>query len=215
MQWRRRGWLENIRLTETCRPGLSPHAPYSVSSTLFQQAGELASVLNLPLAIHVAETLAERELIQSHTGPFVAFLQELGVWDEAQLVGDLSFGPRNADEQWSSDPPRTLFIHGNYLDVNAAPDHRSSIVYCPRTHAYFNHPSHPFREILAKSVRVALGTDSLASNPDLDLLAEARFIHHRYPEFSCSTLLWMATLAGTGSAWLGRRDGKSRPGEIG
>ena len=53
----------------------------------------------------------------------------------------------------------------------------SSIVYCPRTHAAFGHPPHPFRDFLARGVRVALGTDSLASNPDLDLLAEARFVH--------------------------------------
>ena len=52
-----------------------------------------------------------------------------------------------------------------------------TIVYCPRTHAAFGHPPHPFREFLARGVRVALGTDSLASNPDLDLLAEARFVH--------------------------------------
>ena len=43
---------------------------------------------------------------------------------------------------------------------------------------------------------MALGTDSLASNPDLDLLAEARFIHQWYPDFPGDALLRMATLSG-------------------
>jgi cytosine/adenosine deaminase-related metal-dependent hydrolase len=69
-------------------------------------------------------------------------------------------------------------------------------VYCPRTHAAFGHPPHPFRESLARGVRVALGTDSLASNPDLSLLAEARFIASRFADFDRSLLLRMATLSG-------------------
>ena len=71
-----------------------------------------------------------------------------------------------------------------------------SIVYCPRTHAAFRHPPHPFREFLARGVRVCLGTDSLASNPDLDILAEARFVRSRYPDFPGDQLLRMVTLAG-------------------
>src|SRR5205823_4598822 len=68
--------------------------------------------------------------------------------------------------------------------------------YCPRTHAAFGHPPHPFREFLSRGVRVCLGTDSLASNPDLDLLAEARFVYATYPDFPGEQLLRMVTLSG-------------------
>jgi cytosine/adenosine deaminase-related metal-dependent hydrolase len=78
------------------------------------------------------------------------------------------------------------------------------VVYCPRTHAAFGHAPHPFRELLARGVRVALGTDSLASNPDLDVLAEARFLHARYPNVPGHVLLHLATLAGAEA--LGRQD---------
>jgi cytosine/adenosine deaminase-related metal-dependent hydrolase len=87
------------------------------------------------------------------------------------------------------------------------------MVYCPRTHAAFGHDSHPFQDILASGGRVALGTDSLASNPDLDVLAEARFLHRRYPDVSGQTVLRMITLSGaealgwdqeTGSLTLGK-----------
>jgi cytosine/adenosine deaminase-related metal-dependent hydrolase len=43
---------------------------------------------------------------------------------------------------------------------------------------------------------VCLGTDSLASNPDLDILAEARFVRSRYPDFPGDQLLRMVTLTG-------------------
>ncbi|HJZ59389.1 MAG TPA: amidohydrolase family protein, partial [Gemmataceae bacterium] len=91
-----------------------------------------------------------------------------------------------------------LFVHCNYTPAEAARYFHAgmSIVYCPRTHAAFAHPPHPFREFLARRVRVCLGTDSLASNPDLDILAEARFVRQRYPDFPGDTLLRMVTLSG-------------------
>jgi cytosine/adenosine deaminase-related metal-dependent hydrolase len=191
-----RQWLESIVRSETCRPGLSPHAPYSVSDVLFRESAELAAAVKLPMAVHVAETPAELELIEHRTGAFVPFLQELGVWDESGLVSGLDVGPWKPDVLGTCDARHTLFVHGNYLNPDQVRSLRGAIVYCPRTHAYFDHPPHPFHDFLARGVRVALGTDSLASNPDLDLLAEARFLHRRYPDVAGSTVLWMATLAG-------------------
>jgi cytosine/adenosine deaminase-related metal-dependent hydrolase len=88
-----------------------------------------------------------------------------------------------------------------------------TVVYCPRTHAAFGHPPHPFREFLKRGVRVALGTDSLASNPDLDVLAEARFIRERYPDFPGDQLLRMATLAGAEGLGWADKTGSLTPGK--
>ena len=97
---------------------------------------------------------------------------------------------------------RTLFAHGNYLPTTAVVPQNAAVVYCPRTHAAFGHPPHPFREFLARGVRVAVGTDSLASNPDLDVLAEIRFLHRLYPDVPGAVLLRMATLSGAEAlAW--------------
>jgi cytosine/adenosine deaminase-related metal-dependent hydrolase len=60
---------------------------------------------------------------------------------------------------------------------------------------------------------VALGTDSLASNPDLDLLAEARFVHRLYPDFSGEQLLRMATLSGAEALGFGNVTGSLEPGK--
>ncbi len=205
-----RNWLETIHLTETCRPGLSPHAPYSVSDLLYQSCAELATAMRIPLTTHLAETEVERQLLEEHSGPLVAFLTEFSAWDAEALLPS----PEAVGSLWHSlDVPSPLFAHGNYLNTGNVAQCGASVVYCPRTHAYFGHPPHPFREFLKHGVRVALGTDSRASNPDLDLLAEARYLHRRYPEFSGSTLLWMATLAGAEALGWADVTGSLAPGK--
>lgn len=182
-------WYQQHPRTATCNPGFSPHAPYSARESLLMGCAHEG----FTTAIHLAESPGERELIRSRSGPFVSFLQDLGVWEPSGLtrnIGGIVTRNRSAG--------RFLFVHCNYLTTEEArPLHGDmAVVYCPRTHAAFGHPPHPFREFLDRGVRVCLGTDSLASNPDLDILAEARFVHQRYPDFPGDTLLRMVTLAG-------------------
>jgi cytosine/adenosine deaminase-related metal-dependent hydrolase len=148
-----------------------------------------AAGAGLPLAIHLAESAAERELLVEHSGPFVPFLQDLGVWDPTGLAK----GPEHVLRLAAG---ASLLIHGNYLASSAVIPDNASVVFCPRTHAAFGHQPHPFRELLARGVRVALGTDSLASNADLSILNEVRFLHLQYPNLPGEGLLQMATLAG-------------------
>jgi aminodeoxyfutalosine deaminase len=203
-----RTWLEARPPSAICRPGLSPHAPYSVRAWLFGQAALLARGGKQPLAVHLAESREELELLHHGRGPFVTFLQELGVWDKSGLADS----PKQVLKlcyQWI---PK-LFVHCNYLAPSARIPRGSSIVYCPRTHAAFGHPPHPFRDFLARGVRVALGTDSLASNPDLDLLAEARFLHKLYPDFPGAALVRMATLSGAEALGWQDETGSLTPGK--
>jgi cytosine/adenosine deaminase-related metal-dependent hydrolase len=180
-------WLAAHRATGNCRPGVSPHAPYSVRRSLFLAA----STRGCPVAVHLAESAAEQELLVLRRGPFVPFLKELDVWEPDGLAEDVGQVLRLCN---GLSP--TLFVHCNYLPIDAAIPSNGRIVYCPRTHAAFAHPPHPFRDFLARGVGVALGTDSLASNPDLNLLEEARFLHRLYPDVPGAVVLRMATLAG-------------------
>jgi cytosine/adenosine deaminase-related metal-dependent hydrolase len=173
--------------TPLCRWATSPHSPYSANHDQARSQLFLGHA-----AIHFAESPAELELLATKSGPFVAFLQELGVWDPTALTaGLMDFFVTHPKSR-----PPALFIHCNYLPTDAPLAPVQSIVYCPRTHAAFKHPPHPFREILARGVRVCLGTDSLASNPDLDIFAEAQFLRERYPDFPPEQLLRMVTLSG-------------------
>ncbi len=200
-------WLRTHPATATCRPGLSPHAPYSAHALLFRGCAELARAAGVPLATHLAEARAELELLSERRGPFVPFLKELGVWDEDGLVADAAEVVRLC-----SGAPHLLLVHGNYLAPEAVPA-GATVVYCPRTHAAFGHAPHPLPDLLARGVRMALGTDSLASNPDLDLLAEVRFLHDRHPEISGAALLRMATLAGAEALGWQDEAGSLAPGK--
>jgi cytosine/adenosine deaminase-related metal-dependent hydrolase len=162
----------------------------------------------MPVTVHLAETAAEVELLEHHRGPFVAFLEELGVWDPTGLA-------KNPEDviRLSRHASSVAFAHGNYLRPDCWFPHGGSVVYCPRTHAYFGHPPHPFRQLLARGVRVALGTDSLASNPDLDVLAEARFLHRLYPDTPGAQLLHMTTLAGAAALGWADEVGSLTPGK--
>jgi cytosine/adenosine deaminase-related metal-dependent hydrolase len=154
-------------------------------------AFEIARTRQVALASHLSETLEELELLKHRRGPLVAFLSDLGVWDPEGLIHETETLIRQNNFNF-------LVIHGNYLNADSLSrlPARTTVVYCPRTHAAFGHAPHPFREILAAGGRVALGTDGLASNPDLSLLAEARFIRQRFPDFPGAQLLRMLTLSG-------------------
>jgi cytosine/adenosine deaminase-related metal-dependent hydrolase len=207
-----KSWLAAHPATPACRPGLSPHAPYSVRASLFRAAAALARKHGYPLAIHLAETRAELELLDQGSGEFPAFLTELGAWDPEGVVGGI-------DEvlNGTKDVSRVLFVHANYLKESGSLPPGGTIVFCPRTHAAFGHPRHPLVALRNEEgealVPVALGTDSLASNPDLDVLQEARFFHQRYPEISPARVLGMITLAGASALGWAEQAGSLCPGK--
>lgn len=177
-------WIDK-RPVGRCRPGISPHAPYSVHVELYRAA----SACGLPVCTHVAESRDELELLADHRGAFVDFLKGVGGWNPEGLASSVAhvvglLAGRSAP---------VLLAHANYLPLDIQLGANVTVVYCPRTHAAFGHPAHPFLDFQARGVRVVLGTDSLASNPDLDILAEVRFLHQTRPEVPPETLLRMAT----------------------
>jgi aminodeoxyfutalosine deaminase len=203
-------------LDESAQYGISPHAPYTVSPKLMSELVLLANRYKLPMAMHVAESQDELELLRTGTGPFQSLLEERSMWDaEAIPKGSRALNYL----EMLADAPRALIIHGNYLvdeelTFLATNRDRMSLVYCPRTHTFFAHQPYPLSRALTEGVRVALGTDSRASNPDLDLLAEMRFAARAHPTVDPQEILRMGTLAGAEA--LGRESdvGSLTPGKL-
>jgi cytosine/adenosine deaminase-related metal-dependent hydrolase len=194
--------------------GISPHAPYTVSPALLKNLVSVARRRQLPVAMHLAESADELTLLASGTGPFQELLDERSMWDASAIPS----GSRPLDYlRQLAEAPRCLVIHGNYLDAEehaflAGHADRMSLVFCPRTHAYFEYPPYPLAELLAADVRVALGTDSLASNPDLDLLAEMRHVAHSHPRVAPEAILRMGTLDGARALGCDAQTGSLTPG---
>lgn len=196
--------------------GLSPHAPYTVSPILLSKLVTLASARDMPLAMHLAESREELAFLHNGRGPFEELLDERSMWD-AEAVPR---GSRPLDYlQLLADAPRTLVIHGNYLveeELSFLSAHRArmSLVYCPRTHAYFQHAAYPLVKAFAAGVRIALGTDSRASNPDLELITDMRYAARMHPAMEHHEVLRMGTLAGAEALGRDAEVGSLTPGKL-
>lgn len=188
------------------RGGWSPHAPYSTAWHLIEACVAQARRHSRPLAMHVAESPHERELLETAAGPFAETLRALGVWQEGLFPWPAR--PLERLIELLAAAPRVLLVHGNYLsesEIERLAAHRNTtVVYCPRTHSFFRHPPHPVARLGQAGIRVALGTDSRASNPDLDLWQEVRHLLRYRPDIDPHEVIKMATLHGADA--LGRRD---------
>jgi cytosine/adenosine deaminase-related metal-dependent hydrolase len=195
--------------------GLSPHAPYSVAAPLGRRLLAMARHRRLPVAMHVAESREEAALLTAGTGRFRELLESLGAWPAdapPQLL------PAAEWISWLAVAPRGVVVHGTFLPEDASAmarlaRHRSrlGVAVCPRTALALSGVLPPVAAFRAAGLRVALGTDSRASNPDLALLAECRALTAGGVVSPAEALL-MATRHGAWALMLEHRCGLLIPG---
>lgn len=207
-----RDHLAEMRQHSHVVAAVSPHAPYSVHPDLFQRLVSLARRSRAPLAFHLAETREELELLANGTGPIVDFFRESGFWRPDAIPR----GSSPLDYLPIMKPlPHALVIHGNYLDSEEIDfltgNSQFTVVFCPRTHAHFRHSPHPWLELRSRGVRVALGTDGRASNPDLSLWNEVLYLRAQFPDVAPADLLAMATTSGATALGLAAEAGTLTP----
>ncbi|OHB85609.1 MAG: hypothetical protein A2V98_10340 [Planctomycetes bacterium RBG_16_64_12] len=208
-------YLRSASPSGSWRPGLSPHAPYSVHPLLLEAVASLSAVQRVPIAMHLAESREELQLLSSGTGPFREILENMRCWDPVAFPR----GGRPLDcLEALANAHRALVIHGNYLDdeeiafLGNRAD-RMAVVYCPRTHAFFAHNDYPLTKLLSSGATVALGTDSRASSPDLSVLAEMRFVARKHPTIGPETVLRLGTINGARALGRDHRLGSLEPGK--
>jgi cytosine/adenosine deaminase-related metal-dependent hydrolase len=195
--------------------GISPHAPYSVAAPL---AARLAREINrrrLPVAMHLAESLEEAELLATGGGPLGRVLEDLGAWRAdapPRLVSVADWITRLARA------PRGIVVHGTHLPADAdalarLARHRDRlcVAVCPRTTRALSGGLPPVAAFRAAGVRVALGTDGRGSNPDLSILAECRTLVDAGLA-SPAEAIAMATVHGAWALALERVAGRLAPG---
>jgi cytosine/adenosine deaminase-related metal-dependent hydrolase len=188
--------LRQVTAAAGIHAGLSPHAPYTAGRELVAMACRLSRERSVPLAMHLAESREELQLLATGGGPMRDMLEHLNVWNSDRFPGGCQ--PRDYLEILDS-AHRCLVIHGNYLRADdwgflAQRAERMAVVYCPRTHHYFRHEPYPLADMLRRGVCVVVGTDSLASNPDLSLLEELRFVARVHPHVAPAQILRMGTI---------------------
>lgn len=189
--------VERAQGSEIVTHGVSPHAVYSVSIALMRGVADYAAIRGKPLAIHLAETLEESLFSRKGTGPFRDLLAQLKVDVPG---GHPHKGPVKAVQETGALTGATL-IHLNHPgrgDLARVKKAGACVVVCPNSNRWFGRSvtGHPLRELLEKSIPVALGTDSLASNLDLDMAAEMTAALEDFPFLTPGDVFQMATIGG-------------------
>ena len=155
------------------RLGVSPHAPYTVSDALYRAVTELARREGLPVAVHLAESREETELVRDGTGPFAEALTARGIAVQARHCTPVQYllqlGVLQRATGW-------LCIHCVQVDerdVAILRDSGVAVAHCPRSNRVHGHGAAPLAAFRRAGIRVGLGTDSVVSVGDADLRAEA------------------------------------------
>lgn len=195
LQWTKRylgrPWKGPIRF------GVSPHAPYSVSAELMRELGALVRERQAPMGIHLAESRGELDFLREGRGHIVELLRRKGKLPS--FFRAPGTGPLRYLNSLGLISRRTLLVHGNYLDpieIRELGRRGIPVAFCPGSHDYFRYDAYPLLSFLRAGVPLALGTDSLASNRELDLLREMALVRRRFPSVTPRTVFEMATLNG-------------------
>jgi cytosine/adenosine deaminase-related metal-dependent hydrolase len=193
--------VERLRLlptTRTLQHTLAPHAPYSVSPALFGAIRQsLAQFPSPRTSVHLGESTAEIEFLQTGTGPWRELLIALGASDPSWVAPEC--GPVDYVDGLGFLDERVIVVHGVQFDTHdleRVAARGATLVTCPRGNQRTGAGVPPISEFFESGVQVAVGTDSLASVPDLNVFAELAEMRRLAPEVPARRLLESATING-------------------
>ena len=153
--------------SDRVRPGVSPHAPYSVSLELYQACAEL----RLPMATHISESAAEVEYLLHGTGPWGAYAELLvpapGETGTRLLAQNGLLGPNVV-------AAHCVMLDGDEIEMLAST--RTGIAHCPRSNAALGCGVAPLTKLREAGAEIGIGTDSPASAPSFDFFEELRSV---------------------------------------
>ena len=191
------------------RFGLSPHAPYTSGPDLIRALHARAVAHGAGWVIHAAESTAETELLERGSGPFAPLAARLARGFRPPATGALAY----LDSLGALDG--AVAVHLTQVggeDLAPLARKAAGAVLCPRSNEYLHNGTPPVRELRDAGVRIAIGTDSLASNVDLDLWAEARALRAIEPSLTAEEIVAMVTIEGARVLGLAPQFGTLEPG---
>ena len=198
--------------------GVSPHAPYSVSAPLFAAVGEFAREHGLPVAIHCAESAAESAYVLAGAGPFADNQRGRGIDIRARGTTPVAYL-----ETTGILARRPLLIHCvrvDRADVTRIAAAGCAVAHCPASNAKLAHGVAPVAEMREAGIRIGVGTDSVASNDRMDILAEARLAAlvsrattRRHDSPTAAEVVRLATLDSARALGLDAQIGSLEPGK--
>ncbi len=198
-----------VARTDGLRFGLAAHAPFSVGRSAFEALGEAArTTVCGPRSIHLAESPQELEFLKTGGGPWRELLERLGRWDPSWVVPEC--GPVEYLDRLGWLDGNLVAVHGVQLtdaELDLLAKRGATLVTCPRSNEWTGVGHPPISRFIRSGIRLAVGTDSLASVPDLNLFTELRQMRRLAPEVPAHQLLACATVAGAEALGFGEMYG--------
>lgn len=186
--------------------GVAAHAPYSSSPDLFRHIA--SSRRGAPLTVHLGESPEELQFLRTGCGPFRELLERVGVWAGDWAAPDS--GPVEYLHRVGYLQPGLLAVHGVHLtddELDRLLEADAVVVTCPRSNAWVGAGLPRLTHFYGSRVPVAVGTDSLASAPTLNLFDELAEMRRIAPDVAASAFLDSATRVGAEALGFGREFG--------
>jgi 5-methylthioadenosine/S-adenosylhomocysteine deaminase len=204
--------------TDLVRLGVSPHAPYTVSDELYAATAKLAREKSLPMAMHIAESDAEEDIVVRAAGPFAERWRNRSIEAKKRARSPIQLLQKHDVLQ-----PGSLLIHCVRVDdddIKTIARHGCSVAHCPASNAKFGHGVAPLLPMIAAGIAVGIGSDSVASNNRMDILDEARLavlvhrgVTRKHDAFGAHQALALATLGGAQALGLDDKIGSLEVGK--
>lgn len=207
---------EQLELAPGSARSFVPHAPYSVSKTLFEKIKHFNPKSGVTVSIHNQETPPEMSMFIDKTGGFLDFYGKFGIsLDQFEAIGSPSIFYALAHMNPEN---RTLFVHNTLSsrsDIEAAQAWSPNTFWatCPNANLYIENRLPDYSAFLATNARVTIGTDSLTSNWQLSILEEMKTIARFQSYVPFSNLLRWATLNGAQALGFDDTLGSLEPGK--
>ena len=193
---------------------ITPHAPYSVSPQLFQLIENLSG--NNLLSLHNQESIAENQFFMEKEGDFLKLFAAIGVDLNFYAAAGKNSLPAicnhlNFQKQW-------LLVHNclttaQDITDSCLPQEKVFFCLCPGANEYIGNPLPDVAMLRQNDVPICIGTDSLASNTQLSILAEMALLQQHFPEIPITELLQWATLNGAKALQVEDRFGSFEKGK--
>ena len=190
--------LDSVEGAAGVRVGLAAHAPYSVGPAAFAALdAAVRARFPGPRSIHLAESPEEVAFLRDGRGPWRELLDRIGRWDPAWTAPGCR--PVEYLDRLGWLREGLVVVHGVQLtppELGRLAERGVTLVTCPRSNAWTGVGHPPVERFLRAGVRLAVGTDSLASAPDLNLFSELALMRRLAPSAPAGRLLACATLHG-------------------
>lgn len=175
-----------------------PHAPYSVAEELFRNVAAFPG--NQLLTMHNQEVQDENELFKNKSGDFLRLYEKMKI-DHSHFVAP-GTSSLQATLPYFYSQQTMILVHNvatSEEDLQFIAQHDTPELYfclCPNANLYVSGTLPPVDLLIQHNCKILLGTDSLASNHQLSILAEMNTLKQHFSHLTYEQMLPWATIGG-------------------